>query len=300
MWVLRRVDASVGNDLDWRTLSADQVGTRLLRRLVRESVCVAGSICSNRLSVCEPRNFAPPVLRNRYNPARGRPVVGEHHPSVAIRSTLADDESSTSAGVHRIGLNRAATRQNPADTSCLLCCGPDRLQLHNQRCCHTRFPRILALCVAVIDPHDPGSASRRTRSAKITLVHLLRCAAENPFNHRVECCRAPARHADTPGCDPSRLLPGYVGDGVAPNEVIINIEHDVSRNPHLFIVEGAQDGCAHHAQHRPHVHRIPNGLEERVHRRIVIEPGDRARDFVFGHEATYTPGPAVEQIPSEP
>jgi len=25
-----------------------------------------------------------------------------------------------------------------------------------------------------------------------TLVHALRCAAENPSNHRVECCRAAA------------------------------------------------------------------------------------------------------------
>jgi hypothetical protein len=143
-------------------------------------------------------------------------------------------------------------------------------------------------------------ALRRTRTSNTTLVHVLRCAAENPFNHRVECCRAPARHADTPGGDLFRLLPGYVGDGVAPNDIVINIEHDVSRNPHLLIVEGAQDGCVHHAQHRPDVLRILNGLEERAHRRIVIEPRDRAKDFVFGHDGTYTPGHEVDQISSEP
>ena len=143
-------------------------------------------------------------------------------------------------------------------------------------------------------------ALRRTRTSNTTLVHVPRCAAENPSNHRVECCRAPARHAHAPSCDLFRLLPGYIGDGVAPNDMVTNIEHDVSRNPHLLIVEGAQDGCAHHAQHRPDVLRILNGLEERAHRRIVIEPRDRAKDFVFGHDGTYTPGHEVDQISSEP
>jgi hypothetical protein len=135
-----------------------------------------------------------------------------------------------------------------------------------------------------------------TRSSNTILVHVLRYSAENPFNHRVECCGTPTRHADAPGRNLFRLLPGYVGDGVAPNDMAINIEHDVSRNPHLVIVEGAQNGCTHHAQHRPHVLRILNGLKKRAHRRIVIEPCDRAKDFVFGHEATYTPGYVVDQI----
>jgi len=136
---------------------------------------------------------------------------------------------------------------------------------------------------------------RGTRTSNTTLLHVLRCAAENAVNHRVERCRAPARHADTPGCDLFRLLPGYVGDGVAPNDMVINIEHDVSRNPHLRIVEGAQDGCAHHAQHRPHVLRILNGLEERAHRCIVIEPRERDKDFVFTHAATYTASDMAKQ-----
>lgn len=133
-----------------------------------------------------------------------------------------------------------------------------------------------------------------------TLVHVLPCTAENPFNDRVKCCRAPPRRADTPGCDLFRLLPGNVGDGVAPNDMLIDVEHDVSRNPHFLIVERAEDGGAHHAQHRPHVLRILNGLEERAHRRIVIESGDHAKDFVIRHDATYTPGHKVDQISSEP
>src|SRR5450759_3863966 len=80
-------------------------------------------------------------------------------------------------------------------------------------------------------------ALRRTRTSNTTLVHVPRCAAENPSNHRVECCRAPARHAHAPSCDLFRLLPGYIGDGVAPNDMVTNIEHDVSRNPYLLIVE---------------------------------------------------------------
>jgi hypothetical protein len=129
-------------------------------------------------------------------------------------------------------------------------------------------------------------------------VHVLRCGAENPFNYGVKYCRTPTRHADAPGRNLFRLLPGNVGDGVAPNDMAINIEHDVSRNPHLVIVEGAQNGCTHHAQHRPHVLRILNGLKKRAHRRIVIEPCDRAKDFVFDHEATYTPRHVVDQIKS--
>jgi len=142
--------------------------------------------------------------------------------------------------------------------------------------------------------------SRCTMTSCTTLVHVLRSAAEYPFNYRVECCRAPVGHADTPGSDLFRLLPRYVRDGVAPDNMAINIEHDISRNPHLLIVEGAQDRSAHCAQHRPQVLCILNGLEERAHRHIVIEPRNRAKDFVFAHVATYTPSREVDQISSQP
>ena len=142
--------------------------------------------------------------------------------------------------------------------------------------------------------------SRCTMTSCTTLVHVLRSAAEYPFNYRVECCRAPVGHADTPGSNLFRLLLRYVRDGVAPDNMAINIEHDISRNPHLLIVEGAQDRSAHCAQHRPQVLRILNGLEERAHRHIVIEPRNRAKDFVFAHEATYTPSHEVDQTSSEP
>jgi len=52
-----RAASLVGNNLDWRILSADQVGAHFLRRLIRGSVCVAGSIYGDRLSVREPRNL---------------------------------------------------------------------------------------------------------------------------------------------------------------------------------------------------------------------------------------------------
>jgi hypothetical protein len=115
------------------------------------------------------------------------------------------------------------------------------------------------------------------------LLHVLRCAAENAVNHGVERCGTPARYADTPGGDPIGFLRGYVGDGVASNDVAIDIEHDVPSYPHPLIVERAQNRCPYPAQHRPHDLRIHNGSKQPSHRRLVTEPRDRDKDFVFTH-----------------
>ena len=69
---------------------------------------------------------------------------------MAIRSTLANDQGSATAGVHRIRLDRATIRENAPRTIGLLRRGPDRLQLYNQRCSQTRSPRISAVCKSAV------------------------------------------------------------------------------------------------------------------------------------------------------
>jgi hypothetical protein len=63
----------------------------------------------------------------------------------------------------------------------------------------------------------------------------------------------------------------------------------------------ASAGVATHKDvDRTLVHVLDCAAENPFNHRVVIEPRDRAKDFVFGHEATYSPGHEVDQISSEP
>jgi hypothetical protein len=132
------------------------------------------------------------------------------------------------------------------------------------------------------------------------LLNVKRGGTEHPINDRIEDCRTPVRHSDTPRGDLLRLSRGYVGNAMASHYMGIDIEHDVSRDPPLLIVEGAQNRCTNHAKYRAHILRIFDGSEKRPHRHLVIEPRDSDRDSVFTHGGTYTPVAGADQISSGP
>jgi hypothetical protein len=130
------------------------------------------------------------------------------------------------------------------------------------------------------------------------LLNVKRGATEHLVNDCIEDCRTPVRHSDTPRGDLLRLPRGYAGNAMASHDMVIDVEHDVSRDPPLLIVEGAQNRCTNHAQYRAHMLRIFDGSEQRPHRHFVIEPRDSDRDSVFTHGETYTPVPGADQISS--
>ena len=70
------------------------------------------------------------------------------------------------------------------------------------------------------------------------------------------------RHPDTPRGDLPCLSRGYVGNAVASHDVVVDVEHEVSRDPPFLIVERTQNRGVNHAQYRAHVLCIFNGSEE--------------------------------------